>query len=412
MKIVISDNKIDFINNLQNEHYIDVNKSFLKKLIEQSYKKFKRKGDLYQFLNTSSTIIKRWIGEYDKKTSIKFYQYKKLVSLLGIKRNQVLNNIKGFKTNKGGRFIKLKFIEINLHLSRLIGFILGDGCIRKGNIQISNTEISVIKYILKYFNMLGLNYLVRLMLIVPKNYSNKQLEKAKNKWCKILTRKINYVYRKHDSKIRNKEVIFKKEYIELSVVSSSLARIFKKLIPKIKKYILENIELQKAYLQGIYAAEGSIISSDKNRLRQISINMKNEKEIIYIQRLLDNLAIYNSGVKKYKQENIWYISITNYHNLKKSKNIDLFLIHESRKKRLVKILNNYQRIQTISKNREFRYHQIKSLIQKHKELSSIELTKKLDTSLCRTQVLLKNGWINHLWSRKWNGNEFIYFLKE
>lgn len=412
MKILISNNRIDFINNLQKEYYIDVNKSYLNRLIKQSYKKFKRKGDLCRFLNTDCGTIKRWIGEYDKKTAIKFYQYKKLISLLGIKRNRALNDIKGFKTNKGGRFIKLKFIKINLHLSRLIGFILGDGSVGKRSIRMSNTEISIIQYTLKYLSILGLDYLIKLMLVIPKNYSDKQLEKSKNKWYGILKRKINYVYRKHDSKINNKESVFKKEYIELSVESSSLARIFKKLIPKIKEYILKDIRLQKAYLQGIYAAEGSITSSDKNRLRQIFILMKNEKEIEYIQKLLDNLGIFNSGVKKYKKENVWYISITNYHNLKKLKSMDLFLIHESKKKKLIKILDNYQRTQTISKNREFRYHQIKSLIQKHKKLSSIELTKKLDTSLCRTQVLLRDGWINHLWSRKWNGNEFIYFLKE
>ncbi|MCG2718092.1 MAG: hypothetical protein L6408_04560, partial [Nanoarchaeota archaeon] len=143
MKIVIRDNKIDFINNLQKAYYIDVNKTYLNKLIKQSYKKFKRMADLCLFLNTDYGTIKRWIGEYDKKTAIKFCQYKKLISLLNIKRNQALNNIKGFKINGGGKFIKLKFIKVNPYLSRLIGFILGDGSIDKRRIRMSNTEISV-----------------------------------------------------------------------------------------------------------------------------------------------------------------------------------------------------------------------------------------------------------------------------
>ena len=168
-----------------------------------------------------------------------------------------------------------------------------------------------------------------------------------------------------------------------------------------------NKSLSIAYLQGIYAAEGSITSREKNKLRVIQLNMKDKNEIIYIKKVLNLLNIRNSGERFDLGNNAWYINITGRKEIETCLDMDIFKINSERKIKLEKVINNYERYQvTPVKNKE-RFLQITSILNDG-TFNSLQVSNALNMSLIRTQVLLKKGFDKGKWNRIWNGSEFIY----
>ena len=296
-------------------------------------------------------------------------------------------------------------------LIRTLSFIIGDGSIDKKQIRFSNSDKLVAKTILKDFrDFFRIKKSPSITLTVPRDFDEQKTSNKLDAWEDYLKYKISKVRKKHISYINGKEFISKKEYVEVSFISSKLYGVVSNYLSKIKEWALTDKKLTVAYLQGIYSAEGCISYSKFNRLRTIQIKMKDKEEIFFITKLLNFLGINNSGMKSFK-DGSYFIYITNRENIKKCYEIDIFRINQKRKDKLKEVLNNYQRIQVASHFKEDRYSQIISLLGNEKNINSHNLSRQLNMSLCRTQVLLQNGFNERKWDRLWNGEEFLYMSK-
>src|SRR3989344_2763424 len=310
-------------------------------------------------------------------------------------------DITGIKLNSGHNFLSLTSLKLSQELIRSVAFIIGDGDIGKRRVRFANSNKLAIKSILsdisKIFNLKN----PWIKLTYPRNSKKSKIIESVKEWETYLGYKINGVYEKHNTKIRGKPFKSKKEYVEVSFHSSTLSEIIIRILPILRKEILLNKSLSIAYLQGIYAAEGSITSREKNKLRVIQLNMKDKNEIIYIKKVLNLLNIRNSGERFDLGNNAWYINITGRKEIETCLDMDIFKINSER------IINNYERYQvTPVKNKE-RFLQITSILNDG-TFNSLQVSNALNMSLIRTQVLLKKGFDKGKWNRIWNGSEFIY----
>ena len=398
-------NKINLLELIDDNWYVDIDKDILNKLIKKSKKKLGSLLALSRYLKINDSTIHRWLGEVKNKNTKP--SYKNLKKLAELNNLLIEKHITGIKLNNGHNFLGLTSLELSQELIRSIAFIIGDGDIDKKRVRFANSNKLAIKSVLfdmsKVFNLKN----PWTKLTYPRDSKKYKIMGLVNDWESYLGYKMNGVYEKHNTKIKEKQFKSKKEYVEITFHSSTLSEILKRILPILRKEILFNKSLSIAYLQGIYAAEGSITSREKNKLRVIQLNMKDKNEIIYIKKVLNLLNIRNSGERFVLGNNAWYINITGRKEIEKCFNINLFKINSERKQKLKEVINNYERYQVSPMKNKYRFFQIKNILEQG-SFSSLELSNKLNMSLIRTQVLLKKGFDKEMWNRNWNGVEFTY----
>lgn len=398
-------NKINLLELIDDGWYIDTDKSILNELIKKSKEKFRSQLALSKYLKINDSTIPRWQGKVkNKNTRPNYKNLKKLAELNNLSINK---HITGIKVNNGHNFLKLTSLDLNQELIRCIAFIIGDGNIDKEKVRFANSNKLAVKSVmldlLKIFNLKK----PWIKFTYPKDSNRSKVIELVNSWESYLNYKINGIYEKHNTKIKERPFESKKEFVEVSFHSSTLSEIIKRALPILRKEILLNKALSIAYLQGIYAAEGSINSREKNRLRVIQLNMKDKDEIIYIKKALNLLNIRNSGEKFHSKNNLWYIYITGRKEIEKCSNIDIFKINSERKQKLKEVISNYKRYQVSPMKNKDRFSQIKNILEQG-SFNSLKFSIKLNLSLIRTQVLLKKGFDIGIWNRSWNGVEFAY----
>jgi len=112
------------------------------------------------------------------------------------------------------------------------------------------------------------------------------------------------------------------------------------LIQKIKWLCLENKEFARAYLRGIFLAEGGIYYKLEKYVREVYIEMANKKEIEFICKLLKMLGI---RYKKYKNIRGHYkLLISNREGLKRLRDIKIFVLKKEKQELLEIMCNSYK----------------------------------------------------------------------
>lgn len=404
--------EIDLINLANDKCYIDLETSFLRDLIMNSKLIFGSQLTLAKYCNLNNSAIYRWLGRDNTRVTKPSYGIiKKLAKLNKIQISNLNKRIKGIKFGKDKTFLDNRPIKITPELCRVIGFIKGDGNIGKKQIRFSNSDKLVVKSSLSDFiNSFHWNKKPYLILTVPSNFDKRKTFAIRRDWENYLNLEIDRVYKKHKTFLKGHEFISKKEYVEVNFISLSLSILFKKIEFILKSVILNNKNLAIAYLQGIYAAEGSVYYNPKNRLRMIQLNMKNFNEVCYIVSLLNFLDIKNSGVRDTKK-GVWYVYISDRGNIEKCNDFGIFEINKYRKERLSELIKGYKRRQIRPLNKENRFLQIRESLERTRKVDSLILSNILKMSLNRMQVLLKKGFEKGKWERLWDGEKFIYFLK-
>lgn len=403
--------KINLLKLIDGSWYIDLDLKILHGLIIKSKDKLGSQLSIAKYLKIEPSTINRWLGKVkSKNTKPSYNNIKKLIKLNSLSIKETNKNIRGIKSGREHRFLNINCLDLNKKLVRSLAFIIGDGSIEKRRIRFSNSDKLVIKTILNDFiDSFNITKKPKITLTVPRHFSNKKTLNTIKDWEYYINKKIDKTKKKHLTNIKGKPFKSLKEYIEVSFTSPSLSKIVQKIIPIIKLESLKNNSLSISYLQGIYAAEGSVYHRKKNAMRAIQINMKNKDEIDYIVKLLNFINIKNSGLKHFNKQKTWYIYISGKKNIKKCEQISLFYINEKRKNKLKEIANNYQRRQSTHFKKKNRYTQIIEILHKYETINSYNLSKKLDISLIRTQVLLQRGFNENEWNRFWNGKELVYF---
>lgn len=394
--------------------YVLLDKRFLDFLVTNSKEKLGSQFAITKYLKISSSNIDRWLGK-DKfrDTKPRYKDILTLAKLNGIKIDEVNKEIKGIRLAKERKFLSIKHLRIDNLIVRTIAFIIGDGSIENGRIRFSNSEKSIIKVVLNdLINCFAIKEFY-VTLVVPKYFDKGLILEKIREWENYLSIRINKIYIKHETSIDGKPFISVKEYVEVALISKTISTIINKILYLIKEESLNDKTLATSYLQGIYAAEGSASYSNKNRLRTVQLKMRDEKEVEYIVMLLNKIGIGNSGLKYYPQSHgAWHVYITGKDNIEKCNKIDLFTINQSRKNKLQELVNSYQRRQSKHIEKIGRYNQVIKTLAKYAVINSLNLSKELDLSLVRTQILLQMGFKEGFWDRFWNGKEFLYTINK
>jgi len=236
-------------------------------------------------------------------------------------------------------------------------FLIGDGCVNESKIRAYNTEPQPLTYFVELLRDYGYNS-PNVYVAVPKFIDDSQLQHFSKKWAEILRVPLGSIrVRKEHERYEDGHLVESdKECVEVSCFSDTLAWIFSRLVVLAEKALPNLLDFQKAYLQGIFSAEGSVVYRKKNGYRAVLIDMKNEREIKRIAEFLNNFGVTVHDPRK--SNGAWYVHVTNRQNLEKLAELDIFVLHPPRKRKLEDILKKYKRRQTIACKKNVRFLQI------------------------------------------------------
>ena len=204
--------KINLLNFIKEDWYINLNKEFLNYLIEESKEKIGSQSGLSRYLKVNESTISRWLGKVKNKNTKPTYKNIKLLAELN-NINNIERKIIGIKCNNELNFLNLTSLDLSPKLVRSIFFIMGDGSIDKNRIRFANSNKLAVKNVLVDLSNIFNLKKSWISLTFPKNSKEIEVENLVKNWETYLGYKINSIYKKHDTKIRGQSFNSKKEYV-------------------------------------------------------------------------------------------------------------------------------------------------------------------------------------------------------
>lgn len=280
--------------------------------------------------------------EFSKNKYFKFNRLLKITEDISISNGQIFDHIKAFfaRGSKTGRELILPE-ELKIDRQFVEGYALylaeGDnssnGHTIPRKVRFTNSELPVLKYfqewLLRYFPKN--NYYFK--ILIPNN--------------KIFTRRgYNYIktyFRLEDSQIKIKRCKWKKKtdfVYRVCCDQAILIDLILSLEETIKGICERDKKLAAAYIRGMMIGEGTCYF---NRSRYVRIEMRNEKEIKYIYKLLKLLGYDCKPSLRSNRKDMWSIYI-GAKQLRKFYEEIGFGVHQKRQNILEKAINKKLRI--------------------------------------------------------------------
>lgn len=306
-------------------------------------------------------------------------------------------------------------MRIDKEFVKGVAYYLGDGrlaaprSLSTGNQNIKTISF-FIKWLKKYFNIQLQNMKIKIITSNP-NYNKKYLRIKFSKKLNINKNYITSIAFKEKSKPHHKDII------EVWANNASAKRNFDNVISTVKEKCLKNNNLAIEYIKGIMAAEASPKYSIKSGSREIRLKMKNEEEIKYIGKLLNNIGIKSSILKVKTEDGMWVVAISGFYELNKLNELDIFEIESNKRNRLKDIISSYKRIQVKKGDVErFYLEKLKLLNNKFKKrFTALELSKLIRKDRKRIvfvlRILQKKNLINGK-RRKIRGRPFEFWVNQ
>jgi hypothetical protein len=239
---------------------------------------------------------------------------------------EVDNNLfKVYYVNKGRGnspkpFILPKIIEINSKFMEAVGMYLGDGKLSADDkhLGFSSIDMDMSRFILDFFiTTFKISLKDMTISIRFKEFKKKKLAN----WSKALDVPISKLKVQLTQRTRN-------ESCEMQISGKVFRIIFENILNTIRKSdFLENQELRRAFLRGIFAAEGNIaINSKENYIVciQFCLCYHELKLLELIQKALRLENVTSKIIKRQKDTSLT-IQITNWNNYYKLWKMDLFI---------------------------------------------------------------------------------------
>ncbi len=357
-----NNSKINLIPYFNKDWYIQLDESFRLKLKDR----IKRKYSIRELSNltgkSEDSICKFHQGRYNAKLGYLL----KICKLLNISESKLMQNIRSlYSTAKKGS-LNIKYLKIDSIFAEWYGAWIGDGdhSPKRETIGLANCSINLLSLHMQILFRFGYTKnKIKVEVISPNKKESKV--KIKDRWSKILDLPIEQI-----SVVTYMENA-RQEGARVQVWCSALNRILHEIDYTIKS-IIENSDdkIKIAYIRGIFAAEGST----RKKSKQIRLNMKNEKELLFARRMLLDLGIFSNGPKLNTHNGCFELSITGYYNIKRFYEINGFGRHKERSDLLRKVFKTYENKLPHSE----RFNQIKRILEKRKQVSNLELMQLLD----------------------------------
>lgn len=277
-------------------------------------------------------------------------------------------------------------MEIDKEYVKGVAYYLGDGRMAAPrSLSTVNQNVEVIKFFLrwldKYFNI-NIEKIKIKIKTSDRNFNKDKLRTEFSKKLGIRNEFITSISLKEKSKPHHKTII------DVWANNSIAKKNFDASISKVKEKCLQNRELAIEYVKGLMAAEGSPKYNLKSRSRSVHLKMKNEAEIRYLGKLLNDVIGIRANVLQVKsEEGMWLVIISGGYELKNLNNLNIFEIESEKRERLSNIINSYKRSQVKKGDVEKFYIEKLKFYNKNlnKNLTAPELAKLIGRE--RTRVI-------------------------
>jgi len=225
-----------------------------------------------------------------------------------------------------------------------VSYYIGDGRMKAPrSLSTANQNEKVIKFFLEwlkeYFKFQLKDIKIKIKTSDP-NYNEEKLKREFSKKLGIGKQFIHSVSLKEKSKPHHHTVI------DIWANNAKAKREFDSLISVVKEKCLENRGLAIEYVKGIMAAEGSPKYNIRSRSRSVHLKMKNEQEIKYLGKLLNEVIGIKSSILRVKnEEGMWLITISGFYEMNKLQELDIFEIESKKREKLRGITGSYKHAQ-------------------------------------------------------------------
>ena len=332
--------KLDIFNYLLTNSliYVKIDSSFLKKikiLINKNYKNLRNFNLLALKINYGTLKYEFRKAEYHPLS-----RFLKITKLVGVHKEEILENIKGFRISGSHRkkeTILPREVEINENFIEGYSLYLAEGDTgfngrtfpRK--LRFTNSNLEVIKFFIQWLGIyfprvdFYLNIILPAGMLIPKNL----VGQISNE----LSLDINQIKLKND--YYNKIIKYR-----ICCDNAILIDLILSLEKIIKGSCLNNKNLSKFYIRGMMIGEGTAYF---NKSRYVRIEMRNKAEIKYLHKLFRGLGFDCKTHLRSERENMWSIYI-GAKQLKKFYNEIGFGIHQERQKILEEAVNKILRV--------------------------------------------------------------------
>src|SRR3989344_2765209 len=243
------------------------------------------------------------------------------------------------KRGKGPKSMKFpeKIVVDEIFMEGL-GLFLGDGDLNrkeKGHLTFASKDKDIARH--------ALNFLIDKFNLKIKDVTfliqyKKENKRMINEWSIFLNIPKNMILQRYSDR-------HKKECISIQVNSVIFRKMFEIIINEVfNKNLLDNQELRRGLIRGLFAAEGNLgidYLENKDYISQIDFNLNiNENHIEKIITNILNKENISYLVRNNDKDNSKVISICNWKNYKKFWEMRLFDLCERKKDKFIKILNN------------------------------------------------------------------------
>ena len=218
-----------------------------------------------------------------------------------------------------------------------LGIYLGEGA-RNRHPKITNSEPIIINQGIKFFELFGINKKNLKAWIQLHERSKKSFGEVEKFWIKNTELNKSNITKIRIKKSSGRGNVKENGAVHLEVHSILFQLLINNLldiIPGIlKESSLKNIQY---FLQGLFAAEGSVDLAKTSSVRTVSYCSVKDNERLLIKKLLNRFDICSTNVKERKE-----IRIFGFDNFKILKKLDIFKYHPERKSKLERGLKNLE----------------------------------------------------------------------
>lgn len=315
---------------------IKLRQEFINLIRREVLKKYRTIKNCHRMMNIESyDAFLNWLKPTkEHQTNPPLKDFVKVIENLNVPKNLLFNNVLGFSLCGSPRVTYLPHsINLTPEVVLGIGMYVGDGGTSKSiqRVIFTNSELRLVDF----FREWVLKYCLR----IPSHETSLYIY-CTEPWKidkKILMEKFS---------IKSSQIKFYSGGSERpnykfgtnNVVCKIVLDLF---IQKVKNLCLRNKGFAKAYLSGIFLAEGNIYYKPEKYVRTLTIEMANKNEIKFIEKLLKMFGVTFKTYKKRTRKGHYVINIAQRKSLETLRDLEIFGLVKEKQKLLEEMCNSY-----------------------------------------------------------------------
>lgn len=263
-------------------------------------------------INVEKLVPKEWIVEYRKGDRMKVYYLQK------------------GRGSAPKPFTLPRSIEVDENFMEAVGMYMGDGKLSMDDVHLGYASIDcdVVKSVLDFFMQ---RFGIRLYdMTISLRFKIFKKESSRN-WAMILNLPISK-FRMQNTQRASKECC------DVEITGKVFRIIFERILHKVKHGdYLHDKKLRRAFLRGIFAAEGSIgINNTENYIVciQFCLGYHEHPLVTLVKQALQMEGITYHELRK-ESDHSWTIQVTSWKNYHKLWKIDLFRLNQRKELRFL-----------------------------------------------------------------------------